>query len=215
MPDLSMLLGAWHAWKGWTGLGTCLARIVAAVSTNLWRAGCAVAVACAAVQQVRIEGLVLRPHVGSWSVTLIDRPGWRPRALAAEQALAQVEADQPKAAAAQIAVNHQPAALSAAIAKASDDDAKTYYAAGRAAGAAYAAAHGLRAACADGGTGDADLPGADRAAPLDDRSGSDALDVTVSRADYDRFVVNSLRLAKVHQDAESLIAAGVAEPAEK
>lgn len=111
----------------------------------------------------------------------------------------------------QIAVNHAPAAKSRAIAEQSNVDAKNYYEAGHRAGAVYADAHRVPrpAACP---VRNPDLPGADRAAGIDDGAGAVAGMVAVSPADFDLLTANSLRLAKVHQDADALIAAGVAIP---
>lgn len=116
-----------------------------------------------------------------------------------------------KAAEAQIAANRAPAAKSQTIARQSDDQAKDDYAAGRAAGLAYAAAHRVRPAtvCPVGG---ADLPRTDHAGEIDDRSGAAPGMVALSQADFDTLAENSTRLAKVHQDAAALIAAGVAVP---
>ncbi|MBA3864725.1 MAG: hypothetical protein C0517_12365 [Erythrobacter sp.] len=111
----------------------------------------------------------------------------------------------------QIAVNRAPAIKSRTIAEESDDKADEDYAAGRAAGIAYANAHRVRpqAVCP---TSNADLPGTNRAAQVDDRSGAAPGMVALSQADFDTLTENSTRLAKVHQDAAALIAAGVAVP---
>lgn len=199
----------------WAALGKIARWLVG----DLWRLACAAALVLAAVQTLRIGGLILRPELGPIRWTLIDMQGWKPRALAAEQALAdlkaQIKAAQPKAAAAQAAVNHEPAARSAAIAKASYHDAQGYYEKVRAAAAVYAAAHrvaGLRASAgtAHGGASHADLPGADHAAKVDDGPGGSAGMVAVSKPDFDKLTNAAGRLAKVHQDAQSLIAAGAA-----
>lgn len=154
--------------------------------------------------------------VGALSIMLtvrtIDRNQWRAAARAGDVALAKVKAAQPIAEAAQIAANHAPAAKSQTIAEKSNDDAKDYYEAGRRAGAAYADAHRLPAAKAACAPGRAYLPGTDHVAALDDGPGSAPVMVAVARTDFDTLTGNSLRLAKVHQDAEALIAAGVAVP---
>ncbi|WP_179505662.1 MULTISPECIES: hypothetical protein [unclassified Sphingomonas] len=141
---------------------------------------------------------------------LVDRANLRADLVTARADLAKVKAAQPAARAAQAAVNHQPAAVSATIAEISDAQASAYYQRGRAAGAAYAAAHRMPASCAARQPGHADLPGADRAAPLDDRSGDPAEMVAVPRADYDALTGYGLRIAKVYQDAHALIDAGAA-----
>jgi hypothetical protein len=154
-------------------------------------------------QTVRIEGL----HV--WFIKVDGLRKERDDAIAA---LASVKKAQPEAAKAQAAANHAPAAAAAQIVEKSNVDAQAYYERGRAAGAAYADAdaHRVRPACSGRPVSAAGLPGADPAAPVDDRPGATADDVAVSRADYDILVGNSLRLAKVHQDAQALIDAGVA-----
>ena len=135
---------------------------------------------------------------------------WRGKQQALDQ-LEAMEAAQVTATENQIAVNHAPAAKSQAIAERSNADAPEYYARGRAAGLAYANAHRVRAeACGPVNPG---LPGTDNPAPLDDGTGTVADMVALSRADFDLLTGNSLRLAKVQQDSQALIAAGVAIPA--
>lgn len=154
-----------------------------------------------AVQTVRIDGI----HI--WIVQI---DGLKDKLATAESAMAQVKAAQAKAAEAQAAVNHAPAVISAQIAETSNADAEDYYARGRAAGLAYAAAHRVREACvASSGVG-SDLSGADHPAPVDDRSGAASQLVAVTAADFGICTDNSSRLAKVRQDAQSLIDAGVA-----
>jgi hypothetical protein len=141
---------------------------------------------------------------------LIERANLQADISTARADLAKVKDVQPAARAAQAAVNRQPAAVSATTAEISDAQAPAYYERGRAAGAAYAAAHRVPASCPAGQPGRADLPGTDRPASLDDRSGDAAEMVAVSRADYDTLTGNTTRLAKVYQDTHALIAAGVA-----
>jgi hypothetical protein len=217
-----MIAGIWaaiRAWGFWAVVQEALGKFWRWLGGDLWRLAFVGALMVAAVQTLRIGGLMLRPEIGPIHWTLLDLPGWKPRALAAEKALAdlqaQIKAAQPKAAEKQAAVNHEPAARSAAIAKASDHDAQGYYEKGRAAGAAYAAAHSLRASCAaaaGGGTNGTGLPGANRTGGQHDGPGQAADMVALSRSDYDTLTGNSLRLAKVHQDAQALIDAGVAVP---
>lgn len=161
-------------------------------------------------QTVRIEGLHGSLSVAGLRLRLIDHAGFKDRLAQAQADLARITAAQAKASADQAAANHQPAALAARIAEISDAQAAEYYARGRAAGAAWAAAHSLRAACPASGAADPALPGAAPPAPLDDRSGDPAAVVALSRADFDLCTDNSARLAKVHQDALALIAQGVA-----
>lgn len=110
----------------------------------------------------------------------------------------------------QAEVNRFPVLKSKAIAERSEADATLYYAEGRRAGLAYADAHRVRGPVCP--SGPADMPGTDHPAPLDDGTGDAADMVAVSRPDFELLVGNSLRLAKVHQDAQSLIEAGVAVP---
>ena len=116
---------------------------------------------------------------------------------------AAVIAAQAKAGERQAEVLQRPAILSKAIAEKSNVDAEAYYAAGRRAGLAYRMrpeAHCPRAA---------DLPGTDRAAQVDDGPGVAPGMVALSAADFDLLTGNSLRLAKVREDAAALIEAGV------
>jgi hypothetical protein len=150
-----------------------------------------------------------------WQLALIVSlciAGWQWRGK--QQALAQLaamEAAQVTATENQIAVNHAPAVKSQAIAERSNADAPEYYARGRAAGLAYANAHRVRSeACSPVNPG---LPGTDSPAPVNDGPGEVADMVALSRADFDTLTGNSLRLAKVQQDSQALIDAGVAIPA--
>ena len=147
------------------------------------------------------------------ATTTIDRNQWRAAARAGDVALAKVKAAQPIAEAAQRDVNHAPAAKSQTIAEKSNDDAKDYYAEGRRAGLAYADAHRVRtdARCPPRNP---DLPGGNHVAPLDDGPGNAPGMVAVAQADFDTLTGNSTRLAKVHQDAQALIDAGVAVPSD-
>lgn len=117
--------------------------------------------------------------------------------LAAQQAATQ----------AQVAVNHEPARKSAAVAEKSYVDSKVYYEQGRRAGLAYADAHRVRNSCAPRA---ADLPRTDSPAPVDDGPGENPDLVALTREDFDTLTGNSLRLAKVQQDASELIEQGVA-----
>lgn len=110
----------------------------------------------------------------------------------------------------QAEVNHQPAVVSGQIAEVSNEQSKSYYDEGRRAGIAYANAHRVRSGAGSGIPDNPDLPGADSAAKVDDGPGEAPGMVAVSQADFDLFVDNSTRLAKVHQDAEALISAGIA-----
>lgn len=116
---------------------------------------------------------------------------------------------------AQIAVNHEPAAKSQTIAENSRDQSKAYYDEGRRAGLAYAAAHRVRPEAPGCPIGAPGVPGADRVVAIDDGPGDAPGMVAVAQADFDLLVSNSTRLAQVHQDAQALIASGVAVPLSK
>lgn len=127
-----------------------------------------------------------------------------------QQMLTKVRKASQQALQAQIEANHRPAVISAQIAETSNVESKEYYERGRRAGIEYAAAHRVRGEAGSAG-GVASVPGTDQAAEKHDGSGQLADMVAVTRADFDTLTGNSLRLAKVHQDAAELIAAGVAE----
>lgn len=112
----------------------------------------------------------------------------------------------------QQAVNHAPVIVSQAIAQESRAHEKAIYEAGRAAGAAYADAHRVRASAVVGPVGRAGLPGANRPSEKHDGAGEVADLVAITAADFDTCTVNSQRLAQVHADGEALIAAGIAVP---
>jgi hypothetical protein len=105
----------------------------------------------------------------------------------------------------QAAVNHQPAAISAAIAEHSDVQAPAYY---RSVSDA-ADLHRVRANAACGAS-PAGVPGADHSAAIDDRPAGAADLVSRPKADDDLLVAAAGRAAKMHADAQALIAAGVA-----
>lgn len=212
-----MIAGIWVALKGWfawTRAAGLARRFAHWLMGDFWRiAALAAALACG-VLMLRIEGLHVSFHVGPFHFRFIEIDGLRDRAERAEAALKAVKAAQSKAVAAQAAANHEPARISRAIAEASDVQAKDYYEKGRAAGAAFAAAHGVRNACPEGGANSASLPGSNSAAAQHDGPGDSAGMVAVPRADFDQLTGNALRLAQVREDAQALIASGVAVPIE-
>jgi hypothetical protein len=168
------------------------------------------------VQTVRIDGLRLI-HIHVWKVDtwLIDFEGWKPAVEARNKQIAAMIAAQKTATTAQIAANHEPAAKSQTIAENSRDQSQAYYDEGRRAGLAYAAAHRVRPEAVGCPVSAPGVSGADRAAAVDDGPGDASDMVALSQADYGLLVSNSNRLAKVHQDADALIAAGVAVPLSK
>lgn len=144
-------------------------------------------------------------------IALLCLSGWLwNRGNVALDQVAAIKAAQHTAANNQATVNHEPARKSADIARKSDDEAPAYYAAGHSAADAYADAHSVRGASCP--TGHPDLSGTDSTAQVDDGPGEAPGMVAVTRDDFDLLTGNSLRLAKVHQDAEALISDGVAVP---
>jgi hypothetical protein len=128
---------------------------------------------------------------------------------AAYQTIANTKAAQHQATVDQVAANHEPARTSAEIARQSDAQAPDYY---RSVSVAADARRVRSPACS---VSTPDLSGADRAAAIDDRSASAADVVSRPRAEDDQIVAAAARAAQMHQDAEDLIAAGVAVAADK
>ena len=158
--------------------------------------------------RVVLWGAISRYPLQAALIALMCLSGWLWHGKhTAQEELAAMKRASVEAGKAQAAVNHAPAAKSQAIAEKSNADAQDYYAKGRAAGLAYADAHRVPRPCP---ASPASVPGTDHAASLNDRSGDAPGMVAVSRADFDTLTGNSLRLAKVQQDAEALIDAGVA-----
>lgn len=122
-----------------------------------------------------------------------------------------VIAAQHKAAADQIAVNHEPVRKSAAIAEESDAKAPAYYRSVHAA----ADAHAVRLRAPARPVGIADLPGTDRPEPslhgpaVD--AGQPGADLVCRSAVEDHWLIGAAaRAAEMHQEALDLISEGVA-----
>jgi len=118
-----------------------------------------------------------------------------------------------RATADQIATNHQPAAISAAIAKVSDVQDPIQAARVRAAVADYARAHpaGCVWSTPSGGFSKANLPGANR--PAQSGGGADLPPdmVAITGADLDGFAANTRDLDTLRAYLAALIAQGVAK----
>ena len=208
-----MIAGLLAALKGgalWSRAGALAARAGRWLEGDFWRVAALLAVLACGVLMLRIEGLHITFHAGSFQFRFIHFDGLKDRAERAEAALQAARKAAAEARAAQAAANHQPAHISRAIAEASDAQSNEYYEKGRAAAAAYAAANSVRSACPEGGTGGPGLSGADRATAQHDSPGDLTEMVALSRADFDQLTGYGLRLAQVHQDAQALIDAGVA-----
>lgn len=199
------LLAAAKGWTIWQTAGHFMRRAFRWLAADFWRLVAFALLIVCAVLSIRSDGL----HVG-----FIQIDGLKDRASHAEAALAAIKDDQGKATAAQAAVNHQPAQVSRAVAEASDVQSKNYYEQGRAATAVYAAANSVRRACPEGRASGPGVPGTDRPAAQHDGAGDAAEMVAVSRADLDRLSGLALRVAQVREDAQAMIAAGVAVPME-
>ena len=156
---------------------------------------------------------VLALALGVWGV--IEHRAAAKWESAYHKLLADTQSAADKAAKDQAAVNHRPAAISADIAKRTDHEADDYIADAMAAARAYADAHRVRPAPA-GRASHTDLPGADHSAPRHDGPGDDAKlgAIAISKADFDSCTINSGRIAKVHDAAQELIAAGAAKASE-
>lgn len=177
---------------------TIAAKVGALLFSNIWRLIAILALIAVGMQEARIDGL--------WLIK-----GWKPRALAAEQAVKDVKAAQVKASKDQIAVNNAYVSQPNAIAKESNHDAPTYYEAVNRAAAAHADGNRVDSLCAkaaQGGTSNPSVPTSGDAASVNDRSGITPGMVAVSVEDYFRLIGLAGRLAKVYQDAQALIATG-------
>lgn len=204
------LLAAAKGWSIWSVMRDYGARVVRWLFADFWRALALAALIACAVLMVRIDGLHISFSPGSFQFSFINIEGLKDRAKRAEASLQAMKDEQSRAAAAQAAVNHEPAQISRAIAKASDVQSKTYYEQGRAAAAGYAAGNGVRNACPEDRADGAGLPRTGDIAAQHDGPGETADMVAVTRADFDQLTGNSLRLAQVREDAQALIASGVA-----
>ncbi len=125
---------------------------------------------------------------------------------------ADVKAAAPKAAAAQAAVNHRPAAISQVIAETSDAQAPAYYRAVHAAADAHAVR--MRPAPSCRGAGGTDLPGTDPAAQSVHGSDATADLVCRPRAEDDQLVAAAGRAAEMRAIAQGWLISGIAVPAD-
>jgi hypothetical protein len=207
IADLAATLAPWPV--------KVAALVVSAVrslsATGAIIAGLALAVT---VQTIRLDGLRITPKAGPFHFTLVDRQGWRPRAEAAEKALKAVADAQPKAEAAQAAVNHQPAAITAAIAKEADAQTPDYLRRVASAAAAHTVPVGgglCGAKAAVGGPSQADLPGTDHSAQGDDGKAGPPDMVSVARADWEKLNAEAALRAQLYEVGQSWIADGVAK----
>lgn len=183
------MLTIWEAiqlWQGWKRLGSLWGWITASPA-RIWAAIAIITLGYAAWQFRQAE---------DWAAKF-------------RQLEADTRAASKQAATSQAAVNHQPAAISAAIAEQSNAKAPAYYRSVIAA----ADLHRVQSTCPRS-AGAADLPGADHAAPVDDRPAPAPDMVSRPRADDDLLVAAAARAAQMHADAQALIAAGVAKASE-
>lgn len=170
-------------WQGWQRIGSIWAWITASAA-RVWAAIAILALAYAAWQFRRAE---------DWA--------GRFRQLESDTKTASAKATQQQA-----AVNHHPAAVSAALAEASNAQAPAYYRHAL----DIADLHRVRVQAPQGSAGRADLSGADHAAPIDDRPAPAADLVCRPEADDKLLVGAAARAAQMQADAQALIAAGAA-----
>ena len=190
MPCLA-IFAAFRAWGFWGVARDGLAALRRWLISDLWRLACALALVALVAQSIRMESQ-------------------RHRADKAEVTLAQVKPAQAAAAAAQAAVNHHPAAISAAIAEKSDAQAPAYY---RSVSAA-ADLHSLHIKDPRS-VSPASLRGADNPPALDDRPAAPADLVCRPTAEDGQIVNAAARAAQMRADAQELIRAGVARAEEQ
>lgn len=185
---------------------------VATAPACISRISFVVLIATLAVQDIRLNGLHITPKAGPFPFTLVSVEGWRPRAQAAETALAEVKAAQPKAEAAQAAENNKPAAITGAIAKEADAQTPDYLRRVAVAAAAHAVPAGglCGAKDADGGAVQADLRGQGGVAQGDDDKAGSPEMVSVARADWDRLNAEAALRVQLYQIGQQWIAEGVA-----
>jgi hypothetical protein len=166
----------------------------------------------AGVQTVRLDGLSITPKAGPFHFMLLHVEGWRPRALAAETALAEVKAAQPKAEAAQAAENSKPAVVTATIAKEADAQTPDYLRRVASAAAAHAVPAGglCGAKDSDGGAVQADLRGQGGVAQGDDDKAGSPDMVSVARADWEKLNAEAALRVQLYQIGQQWIAEGVA-----
>lgn len=182
----------------------------AILTGNLWRALACVMLGVILWLMAQIHGV---PIVGG----LLGLQGWKPRALAAEQTVADIRKAQDDAARVQAEVNAEPARKSAVIAEVTNATADLYLDSVRRAGADRVQP---APRCAGGAAG---LPGAYRAAVGDvedarpagvvsdaspDSSGEDF--VTVDRTEWEQILAAAGQAAMCARAGQALIAAGVA-----
>jgi len=211
MP-IAAIIAAIRAWGFWPVLAECGAKALRWLWANPWRAATVAALLLNFAQAVRIDGLYLRPHIGPVGITLIDRPGWRPRALVAEANVARLIAASAQAAALAEANRIATEAKSAANARKADHETPPAVLAQRAAADLYADARRLRAQAACHPTGPAAAPAPADPAPDHNGPGADA--VVIPRAHFDQLRDNTLRLERIRLWGEREIEAGRAAKVE-
>lgn len=212
MPGASIItavLSAIRAWGFWPVLAECGGKALRWLLSDLWRVA---AIACLigwGVQTIRMDGLILRPL----GITLINHPGWRPRALAAEANVDRLIAASKQAAAQAEANRIATEAASAAHARKADHEPPPAIAAQRTAADRYADDHRLFIPPLCGATGPATTPAPADPAPDRDRSSADA--VVIPRAHFDQLRDNTLRLERIRLWGEGEVEAGRAAKVEE
>lgn len=209
-------------------------QILAWLTADACRMALVAAVLALGAQTVRIEGLHLGVKIGPISLHVVNLTGLRQRAATAESALAQVEKAQAQAGQAQADANHEPAAISAEIARTSDAGSADYHAIVERAAAVHAVpvllAHdhsgapgtcavsgdprhddgSLHPGAAQGPGGAAAVPGTDPAAQGDDGQAGSARMVSVARSDWEKLNTEAALRAQLYQVGQEWIAQGIA-----
>ncbi|WCT78864.1 hypothetical protein [Novosphingobium humi] len=197
---------AFKAWQGWRRGGAWLL-------SDVWRLVAAIALVLLGWQTVQLNGLFIAPKVGPFRFTLLDIEGARPAAAKARAMLADRVKAEGAARAAQIAINHAPAAASRTLAEETDAKTNSSRAQIRAAVAAYADTHRvpvcLRTDAAPGNAGGGSgLPGTDHRAPGGGGADLSPEMVAIPRADLEGFADNTRTLDQLREFLAALIASG-------
>jgi len=212
MP-IAAFIAAIRAWGIWPVVTESIGKALRWLWANPWRISTMAALLLNFAQAVRIDGLYLRPHIGPVGITLIDRPGWRPRALVAEASMVRMIAASAQAAALAEANRIATEAASAAHARKADREIPPIVMAQRAAADHYADGRRLHPAPAGHPTGPTATP--DPADPAPDYNGPGADAVVIPRAHFDQLRDNTLRLERIRLWGEREIEAGRAAKVEQ
>lgn len=167
--------------------------IWAAITANLWRAACAALVGVCAVLWVQLHGL---PLIGGGALAELR---------IAQTTITNIRNAQDHATAAQVAVNHEPAYKSAAIAKVNNVQSAEYSDRVR-----RAAVDSVRAKAVACPSSPANLPRADSPAKVDDGDASASGMVSVASDEWLQFTQAAGQTVMCVTAGRALIDAGIA-----